>query len=211
MSDPPQHQGYFAAAPGSMPGMIPPAPSVWPTVIGTISIVLGAMGLLCYGCGAIGEVVGQFAARVAPQEGIAPQAQGAFLVYLLSSHCVAFLLSLWLLVVGIGTAQRRPWSRPASIGWAITKVVVGVVDTVLGFVFLREMATHVIESLSQGGSPAPPPPEGVMEVVLAFMIIGWFFFVLIWPVFLLIWFARRRVRAEVAGWRQQDEQFAHMM
>ncbi len=42
------------------------------------------------------------------------------------------------------------------------------------------------------------------------MIIAGFFFALIWPVFLLIWFARRRVRAEIAHWRQQEE-FGHMM
>ncbi len=47
--------------------------------------------------------------------------------------------------------------------------------------------------------------------MMAFMIIAGFFFALIWPVFLLIWFARRRVRTEIADWRQQDEQFAHMM
>ncbi len=212
MSEPPQQpQGYVAAAPVSVPGMIPPAPSVWPRVIGTISIVLGAMGLLCYGCGAIGEMVGPLLANVAPPEVLGPQPQGVFLVYWIASHCVALLLSLWLLVAGIGTAQRRPWSRPASIGWAITKMVVAVGDTVLGFVFISEIATHLSESWSRGQQQTPPPAQAVIEIVMAVMIIAGFFFALIWPVFLLIWFARRRVCAEVAQWRQQEDQFAHMM
>ena len=211
MSEPPQQQGHYAAAPASVPGMIPPAPSVWPTVIGTISIVLGAMGLLCYGCGAIGELVTPLLANVVPEEALGPQPEGAFLVYWIASHCVALLLSLWLLVAGIGIAQRRAWSRSASVGWAITKMVAAVGDTVLAFVFISEMATHVSESWTGGQPQAPQAPEGVVEVFLAFMIVLGFFFALIWPVFLLIWFARRRVRAEIAQWRQQHEQFAHMM
>ncbi len=212
MSEPPQQQqGYVAAAPASVPGMIPPVPSVWPTVIGTISIVLGAMGLLCYGCGAIGEMVGLLLANVAPPEVLGPQPQGVFLVYWIASHCVALLLSLGLLVAGIGIAQRRAWSRPVSIGWAITKMVVTVGGTVLGFVFISDIAAHVSESWSGGQQQTSQPPEAVVEVVMAIMIIAGFFFALIWPVFLLIWLARRRVRAEIAQWRQQDEQFAHMM
>ncbi len=211
MSEPPQQQGYVAAAPASVPGTIPPAPSVWPMVIGTISIVVGAMGLLCYGCGAIGEMLGPLLANVVPSEALGTQPQGVFLVNWIASHSVALLLSLWLLVAGIGIAQRRPWSRPASIGWAITKMVVAVGDTVLAFVFISDIAAHVSESWSGGQQQTPQLPEGVIEVMMAFMIIAGFFFALIWPVFLLIWFARRRVRTEIADWRQQDEQFAHMM
>ncbi len=133
MSELPHQQGYVAAAPASMTGTIPPAPSVWPKVIGTISIVLGAMGLLCYGCGAIGEIVPPMLTSVVPEESLGPQPQGAFLVYWIGTYCVSLLLSLWLLVAGIGIAQRRAWSRPASIGWAITKVVAAVGDTVLAF------------------------------------------------------------------------------
>ena len=210
MSESPQQQGDVAAAPASMPAMIPPAPSVWPTVIGTISIVLGAMGLLCYGCGAIWEMLGPLLANVVPPEVLGPQPQGVFLVYWIASHCVALLLSLWLLVAGIGIAQRRAWSRTASIGWAITKMAVAGGDTVLGFVFISDIAAQFSESWSGGQQQTPQLPEGVAEVVMAVMIIAGFFFALIWPVFLLIWFARRRVRAAVAHWRQQDE-FAHMM
>ncbi len=211
MSEPPHPQGYVAAAPASVPGMIPPAPSVWPMVIGTISIVVGAMGLLCYGCGVIGEMLGPLLANVVPEESLGPQPQGAFLVYWIGSYCVALMLSLWLLVAGIGIAQRRAWSRPASIGWAITKVVAAVGDTVLAFVFISDIAAYVSEGWSGGQQQAPQLPEGFFAVMMAFMIIAGFFFALIWPVFLLIWFARRRVRTEIADWRQQDEQFAHMM
>ncbi len=211
MSEPPQQQqGYVAAAPASVPGMIPPAPSVWPTVIGTISIVLGVMGLLCYGCSSIGAMLGPLLANVVPPEVLGPQPQGVFLVYWIASHCAALLLSLWLLVAGIGIAQRRAWARSASLGWATTKMAVTVADTVLGFVFISDIATHFSERWSRGQPQTAQLPEGVMELVMAFVIIVGFFFTLIWPVFLLIWFARRRVRAEIAHWRQQEE-FGHMM
>ena len=52
------------------------------------------------------------------------------------------------------------------------KMIAAVGDTVLGFVFIRDVAAYVSESWSGGQQPTPQLGEGFFEVAMAFMIIS---------------------------------------
>src|SRR5687768_9797165 len=52
---------------------VPEQQSTWPTVIGVISIVLGSLGVVSYGCcGTFGVLIGPMMMNMAPAEEIDP-------------------------------------------------------------------------------------------------------------------------------------------
>ena len=117
-------------------------------MIGTLSIIIGVLGLVCWGCDSVGnaftggaatfEASGRMVAEssnstfadidtdtsvngnstetASPLEP-APAAgqRGVFNIVL---GFVSFLLSIMLLVGGIGLVNRKPWSRSALMLWA---------------------------------------------------------------------------------------------
>lgn len=177
------------------------ARSKWPAIIGTISIVLGGLGLLCYGCGSLNTIVSPMLVSAMPEDQRPATPQGMMLVLQVAQTCAAFLLSLWLLFAGIGIVRRRSWGRGGHIGWAIMKIITAIAGMLIGLVFLPDSVQQINDQLNQGTGPPPfEMTEGVMLVILVVMSV----WAILWPIFVLLWFLRGNVREEVRGWALED-------
>jgi hypothetical protein len=180
------------AAPPTRAGAIPiePPRSTWPTVLGIIAIVLAVLGLL--------SLLGQAVMLVVPHPPAASQPAypepPAVVKAIVTPMWAA--LSVLLLVGGIGVANRRRWSARALVGWAIGDVVLTLVG--LGGTLMSMPAVQ--QQMSQQNAGMPPGFGGVFMVGLMVAMCFGAAFGLVPPVFALVWFGRRKIKDEVAGW-----------
>jgi len=207
------------APPPLLPAYVPPPRKpIWHKVIGIISICLGGLGLLC---GLINMIVGTAVqsmmsafskikiSRVPPTTGPdsrpAPgpdvpmedfnpfemfnipdwihYTQMAFQILTL----VAAALLLW---AGVSLLQQRRRGLGLHVGYVVlqTIAVVGTAAVTVAF----------MHSIRVPG--APPFFRWIMTMQSVFGVIMQLLFGLAYPVFLVIWFARKNVRAQVRGW-----------
>src|SRR5207244_12013833 len=113
--------------PPSSPPIVPGAfginparnlPSIWPTVIGVIEIVVGSFGVLAYGCGGtLGPVMQSFMMnmmkQMKQQSNPIMDAQSAVMakyqVYQITNALVLAAIAIILIVAGIALVKRRRW------------------------------------------------------------------------------------------------------
>ncbi|MHC4416033.1 MAG: hypothetical protein ACYS0G_12185 [Planctomycetota bacterium] len=193
--------------PPGPPGMTPAAqvverlekPSGWPMAIGVINIVLASIGLLCYGCGSINTMVSPWLAGMVPEDQQPVTAQGVQLVVQVVQMCAAALMSVWLLFAGIGLTRRRAWSRVNCIGWSIVKILLSLLGTGIGLLFAQQTVDQFNDQLSKSGQAFTLTVPMIMIAVVVSL--AWF---MIWPIFMLIWFSRAKIREEVAQWEAES-------
>ena len=173
-----------------------PAPTTWPSVLGTIAIILGALG-------AFGSLIGLAAAIGVPRlfEDIMP-AEAAAAMQAGSLHPAAMCAlqgvtaaaAILLLVAGARLLQRRRSGAALLRRWAWVKIVLVLVSTGVSAI----MARSQFAAMQATGAGAPPPE---LQVVMA--LIG-ACFGLVWgwalPIFSLVWLGRAKIRAEIEGW-----------
>ena len=196
-----------AMTPPTELGDMPARPSTWPTVIGIIAIVFGSLGAL----GACATLV---ITALAPwfsgfvEDMPVQQAQfevtRRFMVPMLISLMVGTPLSVWLLVAGIGLVRRRPWSRTASVGWALAKVLYVIPASVLNYVVNKATIEAMEQAAADSGQAMPGGFLVFMESLGAVgMGCG-----LVWswalPIFMIVWFLRTPVREEVERWAAES-------
>ena len=186
--------------PPSDPAEVPPSPSTWPTAIGVIAIVLG-------GVGALGGCVGAFSPLfMGMMQSIVPEGQVTGLesmmdwaVWLVAVSIVSMLIAVLLLVAGIGVIKRRAWGPKVALVWAGLKMIFVIVHSVAGY--LIQIAQF--EAMANDQNMPAGMGAFVGSLMQAFGIFGLLIGVL-WgwalPVFLFIWFARKKIRTETAGW-----------
>ncbi len=176
---------------------LPPPQSSWPKVIGIISIILGSMGLMCYGCNSLATLAQPWLADIAPPGQRPVAVQGMQLVMSVIVACGTFLLSILLVIGGGGLTTRKYWSVGALKWWAILRIVLAFVSSIIGFVYIEKTIRDLNDQFAQQSITMPPTFTNslmIMSIILGFLI------TLIWPVFLLIWFARSSVRREIESW-----------
>lgn len=196
MSDPSrQHESPPAAPPTvAAPLASPERRSGWPGVIGTIAIVFGALA-------AIGGVWSFVSLVFLPKimELMTPGAESSLSQTepmrrsILFQGTTAVSLGALLIFAGIAMLRRRRRCVRLSAIWALLKMPVVVIGTVLGVSV--QQANFDAMAQSPGG-----PPMGFLS---AFLWVGVAFGVL-WgwalPVFMLVWLSRRTIRKETAEW-----------
>ncbi len=182
--------------PPTEPGELPACTrqTSWPRTLGIVSIILGVLGVLFGTIGASARLILKaFQVMVEDKGAVDWDAVGRAVAWLARISLVAAILAAVLLVVGIGLVRRRAWAIRAGKAWAIAQIVVTVLGTAGSHVIQRAIA----EALRQAGTSAGGLPLGTSPAATAWS--------LVWgcalPVFVLIWFARREIREEVAGWR----------
>jgi hypothetical protein len=197
-----QYQSRMAPPlePGALP---PPAPGNWPTVIGVIAIVYASFGIL----GAIWALIAPFMMSAMtsmmpaePSKQMAASMAGVqkWMGLSAASNALNLAGAAVLLLAGIGLLRRRGWSRSVAIVWAVFKMAFAVLAAVVGYLIaIEQMAVMQQQMQSKGGAAMP---VGFMQAFLPLGIgisiaVGWAF-----PIFMLVWMGRGRVRAEVAGW-----------
>ena len=186
--------------PPSEVGEVPRKPPSWPGAIGTISIVFGAMGLVCYACLSLQTMATPLIVGMVPEDQRPPTPQGIQLFVQIFQLCAAAGLSVWLLIAGIGMTRRRPWARSHTVGWSVAKILLSFISTTMGVVFASATVDQINSQLSKGGTP---PFTVSITWVMVFVAIA-LVWALLWPVFLLIWFSRGAVKDEVAAWAAES-------
>ncbi|MHC5003962.1 MAG: hypothetical protein ACYTJ0_12640 [Planctomycetota bacterium] len=203
------------AAPPQRGGPLPPrrgGSSVWPVVIGTLAIVFGAGSMLGYGClGTAGMLMISVMSTSFEQMAQSnPQMQiqvaqfdvlSNYMVPSLVSNLVAGLLGIVLLIGGIGVVGRRSYGAKATVVWAILKMLYALPAVYLAY----RMGMDQFEAMEEAaaGQNVPAAAGGVFSFLRIFGPVGAVLQMLwLWalPLFLLIWFARMKVRTEVATW-----------
>ncbi|MCH8152385.1 MAG: hypothetical protein IH830_08445 [Planctomycetes bacterium] len=186
------------------PGEIPHRPSAWPMVIGVIAIIFGSLAILqgCFGAvsslfmsSLSGFMPAEQATMLDAMEGLKP--------WMIIGAVLTLALGILLLVAGIGLVRRRAWSPTACMVWAGIKMMFVVGNTILA-----DMAQQAqFEAMQEMMQQDPNMPAAMPAMMGSFMqVFGVFTIVLgiLWgwalPVFLLIWFSRGKIKAEVAGW-----------
>lgn len=206
-------------SPPTIPGPIEmgEAPSQWPKVIGVLAIVfgvLGAIGGLCAGLGALSTDILKKIMSMAPQQpgvdqtaqlDVAAQYQGLSLLNAFATVSIAVLL----IFGGAQLLKRQSVSRTTLLVWAVVKIVAVVAGSVLAFVIQQKQMELAIQQMNAGSTTAPIPAAGIMKLIGAFgigiaVLWGWAL-----PVFLLIWLNRGKIKQEVAGWGQKDVGLPH--
>ena len=187
-------------APPTSPVFFQPAParSAWPGVIGTIAIVVGALGALMYLWGALSplfmEAFTSFVEKANPQARAQMEINKLYLPFTETLSIAMLAISIVLLVGGSGLVQRRPWGVRLVLIWAVARIAGAGAQVVL--------QARLMDKMQQVGAFAGTGmPAGFMGLFTNVAIGGGLLFCCAMPVFALIWFARRRIRAEVASWK----------
>ena len=89
-------------------------------VFGILNIVFGAMGLICGGAGVLFFVLATQSSEFAFELNHAMSAQYAegSITFLQFSSCFGVIMSLILIVCGVGLLREKNWGRTGSLGYA---------------------------------------------------------------------------------------------
>ena len=181
---PPTHPGAITA---------PARPSNWPVVIGIIAIVVGAGGILGGLWGAAAPVpMGWFSWAMVPGQA---ESLHAWLPWTVSSSLASAAVAILLLLGGIKLVKRHPAAPGLLRVWAILKLPMAVFVTIVGIMVQKEQFEVV-----QGSTTTMPMGSAffdLMAVLGVAVSVVWYGAL---PVFMLIWFARKKSKAEVADW-----------
>lgn len=182
-------------------GAIPPRRSTWPMVIGIIATILGSLAALggCFGIGS-SLFLDQFMSLVPQGEDaeMTSAMQGLKPAMIISAS-LTMVVAIVLLIGGIGLLRRRAWGRRTCMTWAGLKMVLVVCNSVLSYIFQQAQFQAMVEDPNMAGNmpgflPALMQAMGAVGLVFG-LIWGWAL-----PIFMLIWFSRRKIKAEVAQW-----------
>ncbi|MBN1490611.1 MAG: hypothetical protein JXA69_11900 [Phycisphaerae bacterium] len=175
----------------------PPARSTWPTVVGILAIVFGAVTIIFGVFGLVSTSFEDFfLSSMSPEQAAETQRiTASYQPWMIGSACVALVLAILLLVSGIGVVQRRrPGARRLRV-WAYLSIPYAVAAMIMQAVLQSEL----IEVTQAGIGPTGTP--GVLEEII---VVPMLLFGLAWscagPVFVLVWFSRKSIKAEVADW-----------
>lgn len=171
--------------------------SSWPTVIGIIAITLGGLGTLSGLWGALSPIyMRAMSAAMPTSQRAAFDLMQNWQTWTVVASLLGTVLAVVLLVAGIGLLKRAAWARPTCQIWAVLKMLLAVATAVVGSLIQRDMLSAM--SRMDPNMPALPAgfAEGAASVGLVFALAwGWAL-----PVFLLVWFARGKIKAEIAEW-----------
>lgn len=175
----------------------------WPTVIGIISMVLGALAVLNAIWTLFWGVVGPWFFETSglakdPQFAASYQSTLDNAEIIAATSVASVALGSLLMLAGLRVNQRRASGVRLSIIWAWCRIGFAIVSTAIGaFISLSQLDA----TKAQMSAPGVPPfvasiigPTMIVMLVLSFL---WF---LVYPVFTLIWFSRARVRETTATW-----------
>lgn len=175
----------------------PPA-TTWPTVLGIIGIILSVLGILGSTCSvALPFLWTPYINWLRDQNAVPEDQLDAMAAsmapnwWLFLAGGVGLIFSIWLLMAAIGVLKRRRSGASSIFAWAMAYLVWAVIG-MIGNILL---------------TPAPPAAAGNPASAgidpQAFQVIGQacgFIFAAAYPVFVIFWMLRSRIKQEVAMW-----------
>ncbi len=145
-------------------------------VIGLLSIAIGCIGVVWNGAGAISLLAdkeladkyyttAQKAEMAAIDRSLTERVPYLSAYRLIAMQCIPWLLTVGLLVGGVGLVQCRPWSRSVLILYALMSIVHKIGMAVYSFVFLLPMYKTPISILQLTKPQLAPGAEVVANIV----------------------------------------------
>ena len=171
-------------------GEIGGARSSWPNVLGTLICIFAGLGILYRLMGLIGIAI----MSMVP---LPPEAQmpSNVLWWTVVLSVVGLPVSCLHLLAGIQTLRRRPGARLWVVLFFLYVLALVVPNAILQHMSMQ----HQMQVTSQQGG-APPGLTQFMQALGPVLIVVTALWSMAWPTFLLIWYSRRRIREEMAGW-----------
>lgn len=171
-------------------------PPAWHKPIGIIAIVFGSLGMLGGFWGMLApRVMGKMASSMPPEAAGQFQVMEEFAGWTLASSVAGLVVATALLAAGIGVVQQRRWGVTVSLMWAVVKMLLVVATGVLTYQVFQETTARM--SQTQGMQAMPGGFMSAMGAAMMGVTILWGWAL---PVFLLVWFGRRKIKQQVASW-----------
>lgn len=188
------------AIPPQQPGEIgsPEQAASWPKVIGAISIVLACGACLGGVWGFLAPAFLEAVAKNVPANQAAPfAAMQEWSTWIVVRSALTMLIALVLLVTGIDLLRRRRRGIKLGRVWAVLKMIFGVAGALVGLAMQQEQLQEISQQMSQQNAPIS---GSVLAVLGAVGVVFGILWTCAFPVFLLIWFSRAKVKTEYAQW-----------
>jgi hypothetical protein len=165
--------------------------SSWPTAIGTIAIVFGALGALGWLYSGASPFLFKWFGGTFDENEPGMKAALAWQTWSVLLSLLAAALAVLLLVVGVRLVRRRRRALRAGIGWAILRMLLAVAHAAV----FSQMAQQQFAEMQNDPNIAP-----MRNIVGPATAIFWIVWGCALPIFLLIWFGRRKIKDEVTTW-----------
>ena len=177
-------------------------PVPWHMPIGTVTIILGVLGVLWGGIRIAQAYMGDLGSPATGEEFDAEALEAVVEKWqpvAVLTGAIYIPVGLILLAGGILLLKRRPLCVPVIRVWAILKLVsIGVNGYFQFLIASDQMAVMFSEGALGSDLPVVKSISDATVVVVLVLSIIWMSLL---PVFLLYWFARARIRTEIATWK----------
>ena len=194
----------FGAAPPTQAGDFVPLapPEGWPTVIGVLAIIFGSLSIIGGVCNLATLLVYGFFFGLLPaemQEQLKDQVatSAPYPVPQAGMALVEFALAIVLLAGGVMLVRRNPKAGGVLTVFAGLDLISNTLGAVLGY-FVTGAGIAAMKE-----NPQMQQAAGFLGLMQGFGVVmvavGWLLSA-IWPVFLLIWFRRAKIRASMGAW-----------
>ena len=188
MSSPDAQPMNFYPAPGSLPAQADAKPA-WPTVVGIISLCIGVgFGLWT----TVALIINAAGLGNAQQREMMESVPEWVKSLQLASGLFAIATYVLLAIGGAALLKRRRLGRTLHVAYALAGIVMAIAGTAITVTMMNHMQ-----------APANTPGE-MQQIFRISMIVGAIIglpIALAYPVFLLIWFGRAKIKQHVQTWQ----------
>lgn len=187
------------------PALAAPPTSKWPTVIGSIAIVFAAGALLQSLAAPLGPLMIRSQMEEFAKQGVDQGRIDEYLrqfgTFTYTSAAVLGAVAVLLLAGGILLIKRRRVSPLLLQVWAMLKIVAG------GFFIFKQMAISRLQmeiifdtASGVGGAQGAQVFGQITTYAMWFGLAFGLLWIAAFPVFLIVWFNRQRIKDQVASW-----------
>ena len=183
----------YAAPPGGYPpgqyGQVEKKPA-WPTVIGIISLCLAGLGGLMALVNAAMSAIGFGQAQ---QQQIMANMPDWFGTYQIGGNVFSILMYLVLGIGGFLLLTRRRAGRSLHIAYIVMAVLAAIASSIV--------MISVMDHISMPGN-MPEKARQAFKTIMTVSTFAGVAMMLAYPVFLVIWFARPKVKEHIRSWQK---------
>lgn len=189
----------------------PPTPSqakggVWRKIIGIISIIFGSLALLQSAMAPIMIPFTRKTMESSVNDDAGMERLNAYMEKLSSlsmlSAVVIGLLSLVLLVGGILLLKKNKIAPVLLMSWAVLKMVGGTFLNYKNYLLMQDQLEILSPSMQVEGFGAAEAEafNSITSISAMVGLVGGTLWLLAFPIFILIWFNRKKIKDEVRSW-----------
>lgn len=192
--------GCSPLTPPTVSGALPPSGerSSWPHVLGICCIVVGVLGILT----GLGTIATTFTTRTMvgmmndPEFTAVMNVNSDSAPILITVNLLKALIALVLVVAGIALVRRRASAPVWALRYSVAQILFALISGIQMALLQRQFMAAALEQ-----DPSMSAEFSVFTNSIAlFSAAVAFIWYLLFPLFLLIWFRRTKIKGEIANW-----------